>query len=341
MGVAAGDYDNDGCVDLLTTSLDGNRLLHNDCRGVFTDVSARSGLARRGWSVSAAFVDFDRDGWLDLFVGHYLTWDPSLNTPCYGTSGRRVYCAPQVYRAQQSRLYRNNRDGTLLGRDRSRPVWPRSSGRRWACRPPTSTATDGSTSTWPTIARRTSSGSTGTTGRSRTAGSCPARRSGRSASRSRAWASTPATSTTTATRIIVVTNLTGEGHDLYVNDGTGTFVNASARVGHRPSQPALHRIRRRLARRGQRRVAGPADRERRRADSRLRRRGRRDRVARAGAGSCSATSATAASRTSRRRAGRRCCRRDASRGAAFGDVDNDGDTDVVVGQQRRRRRSCC
>ena len=82
--------------------------------GSFTDISARSGLAAEGWSVSAAFVDIDRDGWLDLFVGHYLTWNPALNTPCYGTSGRRVYCAPQVYRAQQSRLYRNNRDGTFV-----------------------------------------------------------------------------------------------------------------------------------------------------------------------------------------------------------------------------------
>src|SRR6185503_19599649 len=74
---------------------------------------ARSGISAAGWTVSASFVDFDRDGWLDLFVGHYLTWDASLETPCYGRSGRRVYCAPQVYRAQQSHLYRNNHDRTF------------------------------------------------------------------------------------------------------------------------------------------------------------------------------------------------------------------------------------
>ena len=235
MGVAAGDIDNDGCVDLLTTSLDGNRLLRNDCRGVFTDVSARSGLAAAGWSVSAAFVDFDRDGWLDLFVGHYLTWDPSLNTPCYGTSGRRVYCAPQVYRAQQSRLYRNNRDGTLLGRDRrGRPRHAVRAGAR-ASRRPTSTATAGSTSTWPTTARRTSSGSTGTTGRSRTAGSCPARRSGRSGEPKSGMGVDAGDIDDDGDEDLIVTNLTGEGHDLYVNDGTGTFVNASAvsGIGHR------------------------------------------------------------------------------------------------------------
>jgi hypothetical protein len=113
MGVATGDIDNDGCVDLLTTSLDGSRLFRNDCHGVFTDISARSGISAEGWTVSASFVDFDRDGWLDLFVGHYLTWDASLETPCYGRSGRRVYCAPQVYRAQQSHLYRNNHDRTF------------------------------------------------------------------------------------------------------------------------------------------------------------------------------------------------------------------------------------
>ena len=105
MGVAAGDVDNDGCVDLLTTSLDGNRLLRNDCRGVFTDVSARSGLAATGWSVSAAFVDFDRDGWLDLFVGHYLTWDPSLEHAVLRHIGPpRVLRAAGVSRAAEPAL---------------------------------------------------------------------------------------------------------------------------------------------------------------------------------------------------------------------------------------------
>jgi hypothetical protein len=112
MGVAVGDYDNDGCVDLYVTALGRNQLYRNRCDGTFADVPA-AGVSDNGWSVSAAFLDFDRDGWLDLFVGHYLNWDPSMNTPCFGPSGKRVYCAPAVYVAQQSRLFHNNRDGTF------------------------------------------------------------------------------------------------------------------------------------------------------------------------------------------------------------------------------------
>lgn len=112
MGTAVGDYDNDGCVDLYVTALGRNHLYRNRCDGTFADVPA-AGVNDSGWSVSAAFLDFDRDGWLDLFVGHYLNWDPSMNTPCFGPSGKRVYCAPAVYVAQQSQLFHNNRDGTF------------------------------------------------------------------------------------------------------------------------------------------------------------------------------------------------------------------------------------
>jgi len=112
MGTAVGDYDNDGCVDLYVTALGRNHLYRNRCDGTFADVPA-AGVNDSGWSVSAAFLDFDRDGWLDLFVGHYLNWDPSMNTPCFGPSGKRVYCAPAVYIAQQSQLFHNNRDGTF------------------------------------------------------------------------------------------------------------------------------------------------------------------------------------------------------------------------------------
>jgi hypothetical protein len=113
MGVAVGDYNNDGCPDLYVTALGRNQLFRNDCQGRFTDVSRQSGVDDVGWSVSAAFLDFDRDGWLDLYVGHYLNWDVGTNTPCFGMSGKRAYCAPRVYRAQPSRLYHNNRDGTF------------------------------------------------------------------------------------------------------------------------------------------------------------------------------------------------------------------------------------
>ena len=113
MGVATGDYNNDGCVDLYVTNLGSNQLFRNNCDGTFTDVTAASHTASPGWSVSAAFLDFDRDGWLDLFVGHYVNYRVEGNVKCFGLAGGRDYCPPHVYAAQPSKLYRNNRDGTF------------------------------------------------------------------------------------------------------------------------------------------------------------------------------------------------------------------------------------
>lgn len=113
MGAAAGDYDNDGCVDLYVTNLGTNQLFRNNCDGTFSDATRRSGTGDSGWSVPAAFVDVDRDGWLDLYVGHYLHYAVESNVGCFSQSGQPDYCAPHAYRAQPSRLYRNNRDGTF------------------------------------------------------------------------------------------------------------------------------------------------------------------------------------------------------------------------------------
>jgi hypothetical protein len=115
MGVAAADFNNDGCVDLLITNLGPNQLYRNNCDGSFTDVSAALGPAPAGptWSVSASFFDYDRDGWLDLFIGHYVTYSVAMNIRCFLPSGGPNYCPPQVYRAQPSTLYHNNRDGTF------------------------------------------------------------------------------------------------------------------------------------------------------------------------------------------------------------------------------------
>jgi hypothetical protein len=115
MGVATGDFNNDGCVDLYLTNLGENQLFRNNCDGTFTDVSKQSGTAGKpgNWSVSAAFVDYDRDGWLDLFVGNYLNWNVATSMPCFSQSGRPDYCSPNVFQPQASRLYHNNRDGTF------------------------------------------------------------------------------------------------------------------------------------------------------------------------------------------------------------------------------------
>jgi hypothetical protein len=114
MGVATGDFTNDGCVDLYVTNFGPNQLFRNNCDGTFTDVSRRSGTDDPAFSVSAAFVDYDRDGWLDLYVGNYVNYRIEADIRCISVTGGRDYCPPRTYRAQPDRLYRNQRDGTFV-----------------------------------------------------------------------------------------------------------------------------------------------------------------------------------------------------------------------------------
>lgn len=113
MGVAAGDMDNDGCTDLYITHFGPNQLLKNACDGTFTDVSTRSGTADDGWAISASFVDYDRDGWLDLYVGNYVHYDPRSGTQCHSASGALDYCTPQAFRYQPDRLFHNEGNGAF------------------------------------------------------------------------------------------------------------------------------------------------------------------------------------------------------------------------------------
>ena len=113
MGVAAGDVDNDGWVDLYLTRFGRNRMLRNQGDGTFVDVTSRSGTGDPAWGVPASFFDYDRDGWLDLFVGNYLSYTLESHTQCYDRAGAPDYCPPETSRPHPNVLYRNRGDGTF------------------------------------------------------------------------------------------------------------------------------------------------------------------------------------------------------------------------------------
>jgi hypothetical protein len=111
MGVAVGDYDNDGYPDLYVTSYGKNILYHNNGNGTFTDVTAKADVAGGGWSVSAGFFDYDNDGKLDLFVTRYMEWDTQHSKDCGGNY--HTYCPPGEFPRAPNILYHNRGDGTF------------------------------------------------------------------------------------------------------------------------------------------------------------------------------------------------------------------------------------
>jgi hypothetical protein len=114
MGVAVGDYDNDGYPDLYVTGFGGNVLYHNNGNGTFSDVTKKAGVGGRGWSTSACFLDYDRDGRLDLIVTRYLDWDFSLNIWCGDQKpGYRSYCHPDHFQPATHLVFHNQGDGTF------------------------------------------------------------------------------------------------------------------------------------------------------------------------------------------------------------------------------------
>ena len=111
MGVAVGDYDNDGYEDLYVTGYGGNHLYHNNGNGTFTDVTAEAGVGGSGWSTSAAWVDLDNDGLLDLVVLRYVDWDFSDIWCGEHKEGYRAYCQPDVFPAIVPLVYHNEGNG--------------------------------------------------------------------------------------------------------------------------------------------------------------------------------------------------------------------------------------
>ena len=111
MGIAVGDYDNDGLPDLYVTNFGANILFHNNGDGTFRDVTTEAGVGDTHWSTSAAWVDVDGDGWLDLFVCNYVDFTVEGNRGCFSPAGEPDYCTPKMYHAVPSRLFRNLRNG--------------------------------------------------------------------------------------------------------------------------------------------------------------------------------------------------------------------------------------
>jgi hypothetical protein len=113
MGAAVGDYDNDGWPDLYLTNFGEDQLWRNNGDGTFTDVTEKAGLGQSGWGVSAAFLDYDRDGYLDLYVGRYLKFSLNDNEKCFAPTSGRDYCSPHMYDPMPDLLYRNRGDGSF------------------------------------------------------------------------------------------------------------------------------------------------------------------------------------------------------------------------------------
>ncbi len=111
MGVAVGDYDNDGRPDIFITAVGRNYLFHNEGRGKFREVAKEAGVAGSGWSTSAAWVDYDKDGKLDLFVCHYVDWTPATDIFNSVDGTHKAYTTPEAYVGQVSRLYHNEGNG--------------------------------------------------------------------------------------------------------------------------------------------------------------------------------------------------------------------------------------
>jgi enediyne biosynthesis protein E4 len=230
MGVAVGDYDNDGFQDLYVTNFGHNVLYHNNGDGTFTDVTSKAGVDDARWSTSAAWVDFDQDGRLDLFVANYLDFTVKGNKQCFAATGERDYCTPKMYPPVPARLFHNRGDGTF--EDVTEAV-----GIAAALGPGLGVVcADFNNDGWPDIYVANDSAAAhlwlnqrnGTfkergllAGAAYNAEGAPQAGMGVAAADLR----------DTGIEDIFKTNLTGEGSNLYLNDGHANFYDAAAELG--------------------------------------------------------------------------------------------------------------
>ena len=129
MGVAVGDFDNDGYPDIFITGFPSSGLFHNNRNGTFTEITDKAGVRNPGrWAASAAWFDYDRDGYLDLVITNYVKFSFDDAKKC-SVNGMRSYCAQTAYQGTPLTLFHNNHDGTLPTSARN-PVW-----RSWLAAP--------------------------------------------------------------------------------------------------------------------------------------------------------------------------------------------------------------
>lgn len=335
LGVATGDIDNDGLVDLLVTGFDRYQLFRNLGHGKFEDVTASSGVrGEPGVTVAAAFLDYDRDGWLDLYVGYNVDYALARERPCPNMAGARDYCPPQIYGGRPDHLYRNLGGGRF--RDVSRTalvggtfgpalgvVTADFNGDGWI---DIYVANDGEPNLlW--INQRD-----GTFRDTAMLGGAALTAEGRAEA---SMGVDAGDFDGDGDEDLVMTELTGQGSNLFVNDGKGSFRDASAASGIGPLTMAYTGWGTKwidvdndgwldvLAVNGtiimaEGRAHEPFPYDQRKLLLRNPGAGRFENVTR------EAGAAFAAS--------------ESGRGAAFGDIDNDGDTDVLVGNDAGRLR---